>query len=68
MKEIEIVPTEKTKVQLTSLGNLNLNQIIDPNDFTVNLLFNGKFAINMSFEQWEGFVKEVMRLWAGKRD
>lgn len=56
---------QKTKVDVSSLGNIELTNIIDPNDFSLNILFNGKFAIRMQIEQYEGFVKQVMALWSG---
>ena len=56
--------SDKTKVDITSLGNIELVSLIEAEDFSLNILFNGKFALKMQLEQWEGFVKEVMALWS----
>lgn len=62
MKIIDI--NEKTKIDLKSLGAITATTVLDPEDFSVNLVINSRFAMKMTFDQWEGFVKGVMAAWS----
>jgi hypothetical protein len=52
----------RSKIDITDFGDLTIIPIIDPNDFSLNLMINGKLAIKMQLEQLERFVKEVILL------
>jgi hypothetical protein len=56
----------KEQIDLTKVGDIKILNVMDPKDFSWNLVFNGGSSLKMTLEQWEGFVKEVMALWANR--
>jgi len=58
---------EKQKIDLRPLGDLTILNVMNAEDFSLNMVFNGQVALKMNYEQWEGFVKEIMALWSQRK-
>ena len=60
---------KQTKISFSNLPtDFKIRTLLDPEDFSLNVIFDNKLSINMTLEQWQNLVKEVMAAWSKRSD